>query len=211
MEDDRGKRRRPDSASEPDGSTPGNGKPHDDAGHGDAIMQEFRLHVEWLDKQKVVCLCRTACTPSSERIDMTYLFTIGPPPLAQAIQNGEAAGEAPPAAGSQGWLSSRVQRSGSDAEAAATPAQQLVSSDATSTSLAMLTPTTELLRIVNRVQSLAAERAQGQQLLQQQAASLQLPIWPPVPIMPDASFAHPTPQPLDGHRSGQLLQPNAGM
>lgn len=173
MEDERGKRRRSDSPSEP-----GNGKPQDDAGHGDAIMQEFRLHVEWLDKQ-------------------------------QAIQNGEA----PPAAGnSLGRFSSPAQRSGSvDPEAAATPAQQLVSSDATSTSLAILTPTTELLRVVNRVQSLAAERAQGQQLIQQQAASLQLPIWPPVPIMPDASFAHPTPQPLDGHQSGQLLQPSAGM
>jgi len=177
MEDERGKRRRSDSPSEP-----GNGKPQDDAGHGDAIMQEFRLHVEWLDKQ-------------------------------QAIQNGEA----PPAAGNSlgrfsSGASSRAQRSGSvDPEAAATPAQQVVSSDATSTSLAILTPTTELLRIVNRVQSIAAERAQGQQLIQQQAASLQLPIWPPVPIMPDASFAHPTPQPLDGHQSGQLLQLSAGM
>lgn len=165
MQDDHGKRRRPDSPSEPDSGEPGNGEPQDDV--HDAIMQEFRLHVEWLDKQK-------------------------------AIQNGEA----PPAAGS---LSSV------DPEAAATPAQQLVSSDATSTSLAMLTPTTELLRIVSHVQSLAAEHAQRQQLIQQQAASMQLPFWPPVPIMLDASFAHPTPQPLDGHQSGQLLQPNAGM
>lgn len=61
MEDERGKRRRSDSPSEP-----GNGKPQDDAGHGDAIMQEFRLHVEWLDKQQVLCLCRTACIPRSD-------------------------------------------------------------------------------------------------------------------------------------------------
>ena len=150
--------------------------------------------------------CSVSAAPHVSRVQT---FTNGLPPLAQAIQNGEA----PPAAGnSLGRFSSRAQRSGSvDPEAAATPAQQLVSSDATSTSLAILTPTSELLRIVNRVQSLAAERAQGQQLIQQQAASLQLPIWPPVPIMPDASFAHPTPQPLNGHQSGQLLQPSAGM
>ena len=150
--------------------------------------------------------CSVSAAPHVSRVQT---FTNGLPPLAQAIQNGEA----PPAAGnSLGRFSSRAQRSGSvDPEAAATPAQQLVSSDATSTSLAMLTPTTELLRIVTRVQSLAAERAQGQQLIQQQAASVQLPIWPPVPIMPDASFAHPTPQPLNGHQSGQLLQPSAGM
>ena len=154
--------------------------------------------------------CSVSAAPHVSRVQT---FTNGLPPLAQAIQNGEA----PPAAGNSlgrfsSGASSRAQRSGSvDPEAAATPAQQVVSSDATSTSLAILTPTTELLRIVNRVQSIAAERAQGQQLIQQQAASLQLPIWPPVPIMPDASFAHPTPQPLDGHQSGQLLQPSAGM